>query len=208
METKMEQLKAEALACQKCSLCATRKNVVFGVGNNTADVMFIGEGPGENEDIQGEPFVGLAGKLLDKMLRAVGLSRTSNVYIANMVKCRPPGNRDPSAEEIEACIGYLRQQVRFVSPKYIVCLGRVAAQAIIAPAFRVTRQHGEFVRRGGIWMMGTFHPAALLRNPASKPQAFDDFCKLRDRLAAERAAQEEDETPHGSAMEGEQAALA
>jgi len=180
----MDALRAEALGCTKCALANTRTNVVFGVGNEAARVVFVGEGPGQNEDLQGEPFVGLAGQLLDKMLVATGFSRKTNVYIANMVKCRPPGNRDPKPDEVEACIGYLRNQIKLIAPEYIVCLGRVAAQSIIDPKFRVTQQHGVFIERGGIWLMGTFHPAALLRNPASKPQAFDDLCKLRDRLAA------------------------
>jgi len=181
----MQALRAQALGCRNCGLAATRTNVVFGVGDIHAKVIFVGEGPGENEDLQGEPFVGRAGQLLDKMLVATGFSRHRNVYIANMVKCRPPGNRDPAANEVAACIGYLREQVRLIRPHYIVCLGRVAAQNLMDPGFRVTRQHGEFVKKNGVWMMGTFHPAALLRNPAQKPDAFDDFCKLRDRLPAE-----------------------
>ncbi len=176
-------LKEKALNCEGCPLAATRTNVVFGVGPPDAKILFIGEGPGEQEDKHGEPFVGRAGQLLDKMLLAAGFSRQSNVYIANMVKCRPPGNRDPAPDEVAACIGFLREQTRILRPKYIVCLGRVAAQALIDPGFRVTRQHGQFVKKSDIWMMGTFHPAALLRNPTQKPDAFDDFCKLRDRLA-------------------------
>ena len=185
MHTTMESLRQEASACEKCSLASTRTNVVFGVGNEQARVMFVGEGPGENEDLQGEPFVGRAGQLLDKMLLATGFSRKDNVYIANMVKCRPPGNRDPSEEEVAMCIGYLRGQVKLIRPKYIVCLGRVAAQHLIDPKFRVTREHGQFVEKNGVWMMGTYHPAALLRNPGSKPEAFDDLCQLRNRLARE-----------------------
>ena len=180
--SELDDLRRETLSCTKCELAHTRTNVVFGVGNPEARVMFVGEGPGEQEDLRGEPFVGRAGALLDKMLLAAGFSRQTNVYIANMVKCRPPGNRDPKPEEVEACIGYLRSQVRLISPEYIVCLGRVAAQSIIDPKFKVTLQHGEFVQKAGVWLMGTFHPAALLRNPNQKPQAFDDFCKLRDRL--------------------------
>ena len=181
----LEQLRSECEQCQKCRLCETRTKVVFGVGAPNAKVMFVGEGPGANEDQQGEPFVGAAGQLLDKMLRAASFSRGSNVYIANMVKCRPPRNRDPSADEISACLPYLREQVRVLRPRYIVCLGRVAAQSLIDKEFRVTQQHGEFVQRAGTWMMGTYHPAALLRNAANKPAAFADLLALRDRIAAE-----------------------
>lgn len=181
--TSLGELREEVIACRKCPLAETRTNVVFGVGNEQAKVMFVGEGPGQNEDLQGEPFVGRAGILLDKMLLAAGFSRKENVYIANMVKCRPPGNRDPLPEEVSACIGYLREQTRLIRPRFIVCLGRVAAQGIIDPKFKVTQEHGRFVEKNGIWFMGTFHPAALLRNPGNKPDAFDDLCKLRDRVA-------------------------
>ncbi|MGI5966769.1 MULTISPECIES: uracil-DNA glycosylase [Anaerotruncus] len=177
-----EALRQTVLSCKNCKLCETRHNVVFGVGNPQSKVMFIGEGPGENEDLQGEPFVGRGGQLLDKMLTHVGLSRNENVYIANMVKCRPPKNRDPEKDELEACIGYLRNQVHLIRPKIIVCLGRIAACAIIDPGFKVTKQHGEFYDRNGTLMMGTFHPAALLRNPGSKPAALEDFLKLREKL--------------------------
>ena len=177
----MEELKQLALGCQGCKLCETRTHVAFGVGNPQAEVMFIGEGPGENEDLQGEPFVG-RGQLLDKYLMAVDLSREKNIYIANMVKCRPPKNRDPQPDEVSACIGYLRNQVAIIRPKIIVCLGRIAAQYIITPDFKVTRQHGEFFQKNGVWMMGTFHPAALLRNPGNKPAALEDFQKLREKI--------------------------
>ncbi len=179
-----EELRKAALACRGCKLCETRTNVVFGVGNPKAKVMFIGEGPGENEDLQGEPFVGRGGQLLDKMLEHVGLSRKTNIYIANMVKCRPPKNRDPEKDEIAACIGYLRNQVYLIRPKIIVCLGRIAACSLISPDFKVTRQHGEFYEKNGVLMMGTFHPAALLRNPNQKPDGLDDFVKLRAKLDA------------------------
>jgi DNA polymerase len=144
--------------------------------------MFIGEGPGEQEDLQGEPFVGRSGQLLDKMLAAISLSRNENIYIANMVKCRPPQNRDPKPDEQDLCIQWLREQVRIIRPKMIVCLGRVAACRLIDPDFKVTKQHGEFIERNGVLMMGTFHPAALLRNPNNKPAAFDDFLKIREKL--------------------------
>lgn len=180
-----DALKETALTCKACRLAETRKNVVFGVGNPEAKVMFIGEGPGANEDATGEPFVGRAGQLLDKMLLACGLSRKENIFIANMVKCRPPENRDPQKDEMDACIGYLRSQVKLIGPKYIVCLGRIAAQYLIDPGFKVTKQHGQFIEKAGIQMMGTFHPAALLRNPTQKPDAFADFLALRDRMVTE-----------------------
>lgn len=182
MEQTFEQLKQECLGCQKCVLAQTRTNVVFGVGLENAEVVFVGEGPGENEDLQGMPFVGRGGALLDKYLEAVDLSRTKNIYITNMVKCRPPQNRDPSPEEQDTCIDWLRAQTAILKPRVIVCLGRIAACRIISPDFRVTRQHGIFTERNGVWLMGTFHPAALLRNPAQKPEAFADFLALRDRL--------------------------
>lgn len=177
-----EELKENCLNCRKCGLCEARSNVVFGVGNPRAKVMFIGEGPGRNEDLQGEPFVGAGGQLLDKYLAAVDLDRRTNIYIANIVKCRPPQNRDPSPEEQDTCIDWLRAQTAILKPRVIVCLGRIAACRIISPDFRVTRQHGVFTERNGVWLMGTFHPAALLRNPAQKPEAFADFLALRDRL--------------------------
>lgn len=182
MEQHWKALKEECRRCRACGLCETRHNVVFGVGNPQAEVLFIGEGPGENEDLQGEPFVGRAGKLLDVMLEAVGLSRKHNIYIANMVKCRPPQNRDPLPEEQEACAPWLREQLRLLSPKIVVCLGRIAAFQFISPTFKVTRQHGEFFEKNGVLYMGMFHPAAILRNPSQKPAAFADFVKLRDKV--------------------------
>lgn len=182
MYTDFEELRNDCAQCRDCALCESRTNVVFGVGNPNADVMFIGEGPGENEDLQGEPFVGRGGKLLDKYLQAVDLYRDKNIYIANIVKCRPPKNRDPLPAEQDACIKWLRAQVRLIRPKIIVCLGRIAAQKLIDPDFKVTERHGEFIEKGGVLMMGTFHPAALLRNPNNKPAALEDFFALRERL--------------------------
>lgn len=178
----MQELREAAFGCTACRLAATRTNVVFGVGKENAKVMFIGEGPGQNEDEQGEPFVGRAGQLLDKLLLGAGFSRKENVYIANMVKCRPPGNRDPEKDEVEACIGFLRNQVKLIAPAVIVCLGRVAAQRLIDPGFKVTRQHGQFFEKNGILFVGTYHPAALLRNPSGKPDAFADLLAVRDKL--------------------------
>lgn len=177
-----EQLKADCMQCKKCGLCETRTNLVFGVGNENAEVMFIGEGPGENEDLQGEPFVGRGGKLLDKFLDAIDLDRKKNIYIANMVKCRPPKNRDPLPEEQDMCIEWLREQTRLIKPKIIVCLGRISAQRLISKDFKVTKQHGEFIEKGGILFMGTFHPAALLRNPNQKPDALEDFLALQRKI--------------------------
>ena len=177
-----ETLESQCKNCTACGLAATRHNVVFGVGNPRAEVLFIGEGPGENEDLQGEPFVGRGGQLLDKMLASVGLSRQKNIYIANIVKCRPPRNRDPQPEEQEACINWLKAQTALIRPKIIVCLGRIAACRLITPDFKVTRQHGEFFLKNGVWMMGTLHPAALLRNPSQKPDGFADFLALRDKI--------------------------
>ena len=177
-----EKLKSDCYSCQGCELAPTRTNLVFGIGNEKAEVLFIGEGPGEQEDLKGEPFVGRSGQLLDKYLDAIGLDRKKNIYIANMVKCRPPQNRDPQPAEQDACIGWLREQVRLMKPKIIVCVGRISAQRLIGADFKVTKQHGEFIEKNGVLMMGTFHPAALLRNPNQKPQALEDFLRLRDKI--------------------------
>lgn len=177
-----DELEKVCKSCEKCELCKTRHNVVFGVGNKNAEVLFIGEGPGENEDLQGEPFVGRGGQLLDKMLNAVDLDRHKNIYIANIVKCRPPQNRDPLQEEQEACIDWLRNQVALIKPKIIVCLGRIAAMKIIKPDMKIMKEHGIFFEKKGVIMMATLHPAALLRNPTNKPAAFEDFLKLREKI--------------------------
>ena len=176
-----EELKQECLQCHACSLAETRTNVVFGVGTPQAEVVIVGEAPGANEDKQGEPFVGRAGKLLDDMLAMIGLDR-SRIYITNSVKCRPPQNRDPEQEEIAACMGYLRNQVALIRPKIIVCVGRIAAMTLIQPDYKVTRQHGEWIQKNGVWMMGTFHPAALLRNPYNTKNGFADFLSLREKI--------------------------
>ncbi len=173
----LETLKNECEGCNKCPLAQTRTKLVFGVGNEHADIMLVGEAPGKNEDETGIPFVGRAGQLLDSFLAAVGLSR-EDVYIANILKCRPPANRDPNPDEQVQCIGWLREQYKLVSPKIVLCLGRIAAQKLIDEGFRVTKDHGRIYQKGGVYMMGTFHPAALLRNPNQKPDALDDFQKL------------------------------
>lgn len=177
-----DELNKACLNCEKCDLCKTRTNVVVGIGNVNSEVMFIGEGPGQNEDLQGEPFVGRGGQLLDKMLNAIDLDRHKNIYIANIVKCRPPKNRDPLPEEQEACINWLRNQVYLIKPKIIVCLGRVAAMRIIKPDIKITKEHGAFISKNSVTLMATLHPAALLRNPSQKPHAFEDFLKLRDKI--------------------------
>lgn len=177
-----ETLRSSCLACTRCELCKTRTNVVFGQGVEDAEVLFVGEGPGQNEDEQGLPFVGRSGQLLDKYLFAIDLDRTKNCYIANIVKCRPPQNRDPLPEEQEACSAWLDSQIALMRPKIIVCVGRISAQRYISKDFRVTKEHGLFYDRDGILYMGTFHPAALLRNPNQKPAAFEDFIALRDKI--------------------------
>ena len=179
-----ENLKRVCGECTRCGLCETRHNVVFGVGNETADVMFVGEGPGEQEDLKGEPFVGPAGKLLDDMLCIIDLSRKTNCYIGNIVKCRPPRNRDPLETEQDACIGYLRNQVALVKPKIIVCLGRIAAKRLIDQDYRITRQHGQWVQRNGVWMTAIYHPSALLRDVSKRPETFDDLISIREKIRA------------------------
>ena len=176
-----QELENTCCNCNQCDLCKTRTNVVFGVGNRNADVMFIGEGPGEQEDLKGEPFVGPAGKLLDDMLSIIDLDR-NKCYIANIVKCRPPHNRDPQEYEQDACIGYLRNQVSLIQPKIIVCLGRIAAKRIIDPDYRITRDHGTWIQRNGIWMTAFYHPSALLRDTAKRPGTFEDLLFLRKKM--------------------------
>lgn len=177
-----EQLRQECLNCQRCGLCQTRNNVVFGIGNEQADILFVGEGPGEQEDRTGIPFVGPAGHLLDDMLSIIDLSREKNCYIANIVKCRPPRNRDPLEIEQESCIGYLFRQIELVQPKILICLGRIAAQRLIDPDFRITRQHGTWVERNGIWMSAIYHPSALLRDVNKRPETFADLLAIRQKL--------------------------
>lgn len=178
----LQTLQAECSTCQRCPLCKTRTQVVFGQGAPDAEVLFVGEGPGKNEDEQGLPFVGRSGQLLDKYLFAIDLDRNKNCYIANIVKCRPPQNRDPLPEESEACMPWLRSQFKLLRPRIVVCLGRVAAQRMIRPDLSVTKEHGMFFDKGGVLFMATFHPAALLRNPRQKPDAFADFTALRDKI--------------------------
>ena len=168
--------------CTACSLCQRRNHVVFGVGNRNADIMFVGEGPGEQEDLKGEPFVGAAGKLLDDMLSIIDLDR-EKCYIANIVKCRPPGNRDPLEEEQNACIGYLWDQIALIRPKIIVCLGRIAATCLIRPDFRITRDHGTWTQKEGMWMTALYHPSALLRDVTKRPETFMDLLAIRQKAS-------------------------
>ena len=181
-EVALEEIEAVLGDCHLCQLYQSRHNIVFGVGNPRARVMFIGEAPGRNEDLQGEPFVGRGGKLLDDMLELIDLDRKKNVYIANIVKCRPPQNRDPLPTESEACMPWLREQFKLLQPKIVVCLGRIASQRMIRTDFSVTKEHGTFVQKNGVWFMGTFHPAALLRQAQNKPAAFADFAALREKI--------------------------
>jgi len=177
-----EKLQADCLRCQACALHQTRQNVVFGVGAPDAEVLFVGEGPGAQEDLQGEPFVGRAGKLLDDMLEMIDLDR-SRIYIANIVKCRPPGNRDPLFEEQAACMPWLDRQRELISPKILVCLGRIAAGALIDKNFRITRDHGKWYDlEGGVRAMALYHPAALLRDPRRRPETFADLRALRSEI--------------------------
>ena len=172
--TEMEMMREQCLECTRCHLCETRTNVVFGVGPEDAKIMFIGEGPGENEDLQGEPFVGRAGKLLDDMLELIDLDR-SKVYIANMVKCRPPKNRDPLPEEQNACAPWLSRQIELINPRVIVCLGRISAMRFTRPDFKITKEHGQWFEKDGRQVMAIYHPAALLRDPRKRPETFDDL---------------------------------
>ena len=179
--TEWEALREECLHCRACTLADTRTNVVFGVGAEDTEVLFIGEAPGANEDAQGEPFVGRAGKLLDDMLAMIGLRR-QQIYITNSVKCRPPQNRDPLNTEKDACSGYLRRQLELMQPKILVCLGRISAAEIIKPDFRITQEHGQFFEKDGMQMMALYHPAALLRDPGKKPETFEDLKRLQARI--------------------------
>lgn len=177
-----EELKQDCACCTRCGLCETRHHVVFGVGKEDADVMLVGEGPGEQEDLSGIPFVGPAGKLLDDMLSIIDLSRERNCYIANIVKCRPPRNRDPLETEQDACIDYLRRQTALVRPRILICLGRIAAKRLIDPDYRITRQHGQWVQKNGVWMTAIYHPSALLRDVSKRPETFDDLLAIREKI--------------------------
>ena len=179
--TELELLREECQSCQRCELGKTRLNLVFGTGNEKAKLMFVGEGPGEQEDWQGVPFVGRAGKLLDDMLEMFDLTR-DEVYIANIVKCRPPKNRDPLPEERDACYPWLERQLGLIRPRLLVCLGRIAAMRFIDPGYKISREHGQWVRRDGMEITAIYHPAALLRDPRRRPEAFDDMKEIARKL--------------------------
>lgn len=187
-----DALEERVAACQRCRLCERRTNTVFGVGDREADWMLIGEGPGENEDKQGEPFVGQAGKLLDSMLHSLQLARGRNVYIANVVKCRPPGNRNPEPDEVAECEPYLQRQVALVKPKLIIALGRVAAQNLLKTEASISSLRGRVHRYENVPVVVTYHPAYLLRSLPDKAKAWIDLCLAQDtyrRTLAERADQ-------------------
>ncbi|KAF7600328.1 MAG: DNA polymerase III [Candidatus Dactylopiibacterium carminicum] len=179
-----DDLAATVAACQRCGLCQRRKQTVLGVGDHQADWMLVGEGPGAEEDARGEPFVGAAGKLLDAMLAALGMQRGENVYIANAVKCRPPGNRTPEAAEIDACKPYLLRQIELVRPRLIVAMGRPAAQALLARELKIGAARGKVFHFGETPLVVTYHPAYLLRNPLDKARAWEDLCFAQAQLEA------------------------
>lgn len=179
----MDELYDTCRGCLSCPLGKTRTNLVFGTGDIHADLMFVGEAPGEQEDLTGIPFVGAAGKLFDRYLLAVGIPRDS-VYIANILKCRPPRNRDPLPEEQDACMGYLREQVRLIQPKIIVCLGRISAMRLIRPDYKITREHGRMVKKGNFLLTAVYHPSALLRDPSKKEDMLLDMEAIKKQLDA------------------------
>ena len=179
----LSELYQKCNSCQRCELSKTRTNCVFGCGNENATLMFVGEAPGEQEDLTGTPFVGRAGQLLDKFLFAVGIER-EDVYIANILKCRPPKNRDPLPVEEDACIGHLREQVRLIRPRIIVCLGRISAMKLIKPDFKITKEHGQWFERGNFLMTAVYHPAALLRDPRKKEDLLEDMKRIKEKLAS------------------------
>ena len=176
-----EELEKSIINCKKCKLCQGRTNIVFGVGNKNADIMFIGEGPGGDEDLQGIPFVGKAGQLMNKAFEGIGIKR-DDVYIANIVKCRPPSNRDPQIDECDACLNYLRNQVLLVKPKIIVLLGRIALQNILGKESSITAMRGKWQERKGILYMPTWHPAALLRDENKKIEFWKDLKEVKLKM--------------------------
>ncbi|MFQ8785667.1 MAG: uracil-DNA glycosylase [Clostridia bacterium] len=180
MYNNWEELEEVVKQCRKCRLCETRKNVVFGVGNREANIMFIGEGPGADEDAQGEPFVGKAGKLMNMAFDMLGIKR-EEVYIANIVKCRPPNNRNPQDDEAENCLDYLRNQVILVKPKIIVLLGSVALKNVLGKEYGITASRGKWLERKGILYMPTWHPAALLRDENKKIDFIKDLKQVIKR---------------------------
>lgn len=178
--SELEKIKYNCIKCNNCELSKTRTNVVFGVGNEHAKIMFIGEAPGENEDKTGIPFVGAAGQLFDKYLSAVDIDR-DDVYIANILKCRPPKNRDPEKTEEDACICWLNEQIRAISPKLIVCLGRISAMRLISPEFKITRDHGKFYNIDGREICAVYHPSALLRDESKRGDMLYDMINIKTK---------------------------
>lgn len=176
-----EDLEKSIIGCKKCKLCTNRTNIVFGVGNKNSEIMFIGEGPGADEDAQGEPFVGKAGKLMNMAFEAIGLKR-EDVYIANIVKCRPPNNRNPEQDEAMACLNYLRNQVILVKPKIIVLLGSIALKNILGQEYGITASRGKWIEKKGIEYMPTWHPAALLRDENKKADFLMDLLMVKNRI--------------------------
>jgi DNA polymerase len=177
----LDQISADLQGCPRCKLCQSRKTIVVGEGNPKAELVFVGEGPGEQEDIQGRPFVGKAGQLLDRMIQAMGLQR-EQVYICNVVKCRPPGNRNPEPDEIEACGQFLERQLNVIQPKIVVALGKFAAQTLLQTESPISKLRGNFFPYRGAKLMPTFHPAYLLRNPDSKREAWADLQQVAREL--------------------------
>ncbi len=177
----MDEIRSECMSCNRCKLAESRTHLVFGTGNPQAEVMLVGEGPGEQEDLQGIPFVGPAGKLLDVMLELIDLDR-EKVYIANMVKCRPPHNRDPREDELAACREWLDRQIKSVDPKIIVCLGRIAACSLIRSDYHITREHGTWCTVGNAVCTAIYHPSALLRDPGKRPETFEDLREIRNKI--------------------------
>lgn len=176
-----EELKNFVDHCGRCPLAQTRNRAVMGRGSLRSPVLFIAEGPGRNEDRDGIPFTGQSGQMFDRLLGEIGMTR-EDVYITNIVKCHPPGNRDPKPEEQEACISYLKYETLLLRPKMIVCLGRVAAQRIIRPDFRITREHGSFLLRKGVWLTAVYHPSAILRDDTKYPETAADFRAIKEKL--------------------------
>lgn len=181
MRVSWQEIMEQVADCRACPLCEGRTHTAFGEGNPHAQVLLVGEGPGKQEDLQGRPFVGPAGQLLDKMLAAIHLKR-EEVYIANVVKCRPPGNRVPLPEEVAACLPYLRAQTALIRPKIILCLGATAARYLCGPQVRITQDRGRWIEKKGVLLLPTYHPAALLRDPAKKREAWADLQALRDKM--------------------------
>ena len=178
---KYEELKNFVDHCTRCELCRTRNHPVMGKGNLNSPVLFIAEAPGRNEDRDGVPFTGKSGELFDRLLENIGMDREA-IYLTNVVKCHPPGNRDPKPEEQELCIPYLKYETLLLRPKMIVCLGRIAAQRIIRLDYRITREHGTFLERKNVWMTAVYHPSAVLRDETKLPQIQEDFWKIKKKL--------------------------